>query len=110
MTLRHIEFAERQTDDCRITRDKFEIGDYKVDRYVKQYENFTFVNFSVIGDRSNEYLPGIEYRDNYFEGKKPEFRIQTTAYGALGLEDIEKVMEGYKQAVEVVKILTLNFC
>lgn len=55
-------------------------------------------------------MPDIEYRDGYLTSGKPEFRVQTTAYGALNLDEIEQVMEGYKQAVEVVKILTKNFC
>lgn len=89
----------------------FEIGDYKVKRYVKTYgHNDKYVSISVTADPEKKYMPDIEYRDGYLTSEKPEFRVQTTAYGALNLDEIEQVMEGYKQAVEVVKILTKNFC
>ena len=43
------------------------------------------------------------------DGIITDFRIQTTSYGALKVEDTKKFIEAYNEAVEVVEILKAKF-
>lgn len=96
-------------DDGSIrTLDKFEIGRYAVKRVnVFEKNRHQYMNISIYG--SGEYLPEIYYDDGFWSDGAPKFTIQTTAYGAMGAEEIEKVVEGYQEAIEVVKVLEANF-
>lgn len=55
-------------------------------------------------------MPEINYEDGLWTKEKSCFKIQTCAYGAMGVAEIEKVVAGYQEAMEVVKVLTMNFC
>lgn len=88
---------------------------YTVERYIKTYKDGSvYQNFYVKVADYNEgrknYIPEIYYEDNYFGERNPRFEIQTTSYGALNPEEIQKVIKGYQEAVEAVEILTNRFC
>lgn len=61
-------------------------------------------------DRHENYIPEIYYQDDFYGESKPRFEIQTTAYGAKSPEEIQKVIAGYQEALEVVELLTKHFC
>lgn len=118
--LQSIGWRENVLDKDSVSEDsRFKIGRYEVvrsvfkkrDRKDEELKKW-FVSYSVFKNSKYgdiRYLPEI-----YWEGeplsKEDRFVINTTSYGALGVEEIEKVIDGYQEAVEVVKILTKNFC
>ena len=90
--------------------DVFELGRYEVRRNVtKDKSGKLYKNYSV-SNKGAKFLPDIYYNDGFFENEKPSFTIQTTAYGALNVKEIDEVIAGYKEAQQAVEILTLNFC
>lgn len=109
-------------------KDNFEdVTIYKLGEHYTVYKNSyklqsgkVLVKFSVkvsYEDRMNHYIPEIYYDDDFSflkakEGvkAKPKFTIQTTAYGSMNVEEINKVIAGYQEAVEAAKILNMNFC
>ena len=89
----------------------FKLGKYEVEEYTVTYDDGkSYKRIAVSEDWNERYLPRIEYCDDILGEKAPEFKIQTTAYGALKPEEIKKVIEGYQEALEAVEILTANFC
>ena len=92
---------------------EYSIGDYQVERIEKHYKDGEMVeNIHVSAsweDRNEKFLPEIYFNDDWFGTKKKHFDIQTSSYGALAPEEIEKVIAGYQQAVEVVETLTDKF-
>lgn len=91
-------------EDIR-TLDIFQVGAYTVRRLTIEGK-FRMVSFSMRTDR--EFFPEIVYHDDLF-GDAAEFRIQTCAYGAKTVAEIEQVITGYQEAVEVVKVLEKTF-
>ena len=85
----------------------YEIEGYSV--YVTIYDDGEkIISVSTnIGD--DEYTPDIYFEDGEFGSKEKKFKIQTTSYGALGIEEIEKFMAAYKKAVEAANVLTKEF-
>ena len=85
----------------------YEIGAYEVShsKYNSGYERIC-VDKKVWNE---EYLPDIYYNDDCFGSGKKELKIQTTSYGALNIEEIDKMMEKLKEAQMVVKELTKFF-
>ena len=64
---------------------------------------------------SKKYVPEIYYEEkmgivNGSIVRNESFEIQTTAYGPKSAEEIEKIIAGYQEAVEVVRILNKEFC
>lgn len=111
MELNFTKHMEKKYEDGELrTRDEYEIGHYKV-AWVKCFyaedgsENYE--NIQVF--TADEYMPEIDYHDNFWSKEKPEFKIQTCAYGSKGVDEIEKIISGYQEAVEVVKKLTERF-
>lgn len=98
-------------DDSKIAiYDTFEIGCYKVDRGYKRYhENGAEVTgYDIYSDK--EYAPNIYYTESWTKDDlTPEFRIQTSSYGAMKPSEIQKIIAGYQEAVEVVEVLTNTF-
>lgn len=106
MTLNLVEHNMKIEDGIVYTADTFDCGNYTIERYA---QNGKVTNIYVDKDESVEYLPTVSYRCRWTGNEDPEFVIQTTAYGAKPVGEIEKVIAGYQEAVEVVKILTKNF-
>ena len=91
----------------------YELGRYKVDKYIATYETgyvYKRIIVSVPWEERENYIPEIYYEDDYYGTHTPRFEIQTAAYGALSPEEIAKVIAGYQEALEAVKILTKEFC
>ena len=88
---------------------KYEL--YTIGKYQIEVTNYSNGNryITIRVDRfTNRFIPEIYCKDN-FEGKILGFEIQTTSYGALNAEAIQKVIAGYNEALEVVEILTKEF-
>lgn len=87
--------------------DIYEIGNYEVRR--RDY-GADFIKYDVCKkDYRMEYLPEIYAVDDFHRDELEGFEIQTTSYGALRIDDIDKVINGLKEAQEVVKILENKF-
>lgn len=115
MTLCTINHMEKVENGKKYKRDKFTLGKhYTVVRNIIRYEDgYVLKRIRVelsYEDRHNNYFPEIYYEDGCFVEDKPEFKIQTTSYGAMNPEEIRKVIAGYQEAMEAVEILTKNFC
>lgn len=82
----------------------YTIADYTV--RVVDYGSFKSV--STQRTERKEFLPEIYCRDD-MEGNILGFEIQTTSYGAITVEEIQKMMKALKEAVEVVKVLEKEF-
>lgn len=110
MTMNLISSKTKFYENGEIRRcDIFELGKYEVKRLtVFQGAKVVYKDFTI--STEEEYLPTIQYNDGFFSKDAPGFTIQTTAYGAKGVKEIEKIIAGYQEAVEAVKVLTINFC
>lgn len=111
MTIELLEHRAKVTDAGMMTSDDFRVGRYFVRRTGRPMEDGTiWTNITVNKDNEARFLPDVYYEDDWFsDDPKPCFKIQTTAYGALEAEDIEKVIAGYNEALEAVKMLTARF-
>ena len=105
LTLELVDHRIKFADDVRAL-DIFKIGSYTVNR-VTVHEGGKLVWSNVTVFSKSDYAPEIRYDD---WSDKKQFKIQTTAYGALDAEEIKKVIAGYEEALEVVKVLTEKFC
>lgn len=72
--------------------------------YVDGDDNF--IRFNVTAIDRNSYHPEIYFGSKF--GKKPEFEIQTTAHGAMGLTEhakfIDAVTDAHKMVAELSKL------
>lgn len=115
MTLCTIDYKEKVEDGKKYERTEFTLGKhYRVIRNVTWFEDGTnYKRFWVSAsyeDMRDNYIPEIHYFDGHLDSDKPEFKVQTSAYGAMGTEDIKKIIAGYQEAIEAVAILNKNFC
>ena len=115
MTLCTISHKEKVVDGKKYERDEFTLGThYTVVRNITRFPDGDVLRRIQVDlsyeDRHNNYFPEIYYEDDFFGEYKPEFKIQTTAYGAMNPDEIKKVIAGYQEAIEAVEILTKNFC
>lgn len=108
MKLKFTEHKEAQDKNGRYERDIYEIGNYQVIRDLSVYESGKIhERFSVNPNRKMDYLPEIYFNYDIFgDNDTKEFRIQTTSYGSLSPADIQKVIDGYNEAVKVANVLT----
>lgn len=111
MELKFIEHLEQNEEKIKYERDLYEIGNYQVIRDLSIYESGKkHERFEVRGNREMEYLPDIYFNYSIFgDDDEREFKIQTTSYGSLTPDEIQQVIDGYKEAVEVVNVLTDRF-
>lgn len=111
MELKFIEHKEAQDNNGRYERDIYVIGNYQVIRDLSIYESGkTHERFGINPNREMDYIPEIYFNYSIFgDDNEREFKIQTTSYGSLSAVDIQKVIDGYNEAVEVVNILTDKF-
>ena len=115
MTLCTISHKEKIEDGKKYERDEYTLGKhYTVVRNITRFEDGDrlvriHVNLSY-EDRHMNYFPEIYYEDGIFGDEEPEFKIQTTSYGAMNPDEIKKIIAGYQEAIEAVEILTKNFC
>ena len=57
---------------------------------------------------ASKYAPEIYFDDCTFGGAE-KFRIQTTSYGSLEINDFKEFIKAQEEAMEVVEILTNTF-
>lgn len=82
------------------------IGDYVISERI--YDSFTYI-YTTPNMNANDFLPCIFADDENEDGIITDFRIETTSYGTLKVEDTKKFIEAYNEAVEVVEILKDKF-
>ena len=115
MTLCTINHKEKTVNGKKYEMDEFTLGThYTVVRNIIRLEDGSrivriCVNVSY-EDKHENYIPEIYYQDDFYGEYKPEFKIQTTAYGTMNPDEIAKVITGYQEAMQAVEILTKNFC
>ena len=71
---------------------------------LKKRDYTTYSVFDIWETESNEYLPTIYVNEN-MDGHIESLDIQTTSYGAVGTEEMDRIIEGYKMAVDTVRAL-----
>ena len=82
------------------------IGDYVIREIINK--SFTCI-YTKPDLNANAFLPSIFADDEKEDGTITDFRIETTSYGTLKVEDAKRFIEAYKEAVEVVEILKDKF-
>lgn len=91
-------------------KQKFElytIGNYKVNVTTFEEYGSRYINIATRTE-GGYFTPEVYCKDDY-EGHILGFEIQTTSYGALNADEIQKVIAGYNEALDVVAILTAEF-
>ena len=110
LELKKVYHLEKDADGRHYSRDTYSIGKYEVTDDSTILENGSVLReiyIRVVGsDSDRRYLPDIYYRDDCLGTRKPEFEIQTTAMGPLGLEEYPTLLAAQKTALEVATILT----
>ena len=85
---------------------------YKIGKYIVRTKcvDEKRVHLEVIIDckTNTYYTPHIFVNDN-LEGIMYGFTIETTSYGSLSSEEITKVIDGLREAQEVVEVLKEKF-
>lgn len=76
---------------------------------IKEITNnkWNFITLSIESEK--KYNPSIIVKEDLDDGKILEFKIQTTSYGSLEPNKIEKIVEGYQTALKVVKGLEKKY-
>lgn len=113
MTLNQVRYNKIVEEDFTREQTVYMAGSYEIYRQCRTNNKSGDVDYyySINEDSSNNrYLPPVSYDSGFFSGGTPKFEIQTIAYGALGVDEIRKVMAGYQEAVELVELLTKSFC
>lgn len=82
------------------------IGDYAISEHI--HKSFTCI-YTRPDMEANDFLPYIFADDEKEDGNITDFKIETTSYGTLKVEDAKRFIEAYKEAVEVVEILKDKF-
>lgn len=105
--MKELKLIETRTKDI-YREETYEIGDYTV---IVEFVNGEVDRISVKEDWNKEYVPPIYfgYDSIFAKHEKQQFKIQTVAYGAKDITEIQKVIEGYQNAIEVVEVLTKTF-
>ena len=86
----------------------YEIGCYQVQEQHLGV-NRDFKKICVRTDNTvSKYAPNIYFEDSIFGGDE-KFRIQTTSYGSLEINEFKEFMKAQNEAMEIVEILTNTF-
>lgn len=111
MKLKFIERREKTTEGVRYTREEYTIGAYTVTVDDSFYaDGYSRRSIGVQGPLdSDEYMPQIYYRSDYYGEKVSHFEIQTTSYGALDAEHFKVFLAAQHAALEAVEVLNKAF-
>ena len=93
-------------DEEKLTQEAavFIAGKYEIEKCIYKYDDGSSrTDYQVRHDWTEKYLPDIYY-EKRFGAKIGHFEIQTTSYGSLPSEEIDKVIVGYKEAQEVAAL------
>lgn len=106
LKLNYVETRHCQCGSLKATKKIYTCGRYSIERVEKEYSNRDeiILDFVVSAREKYKYIPTILY-DSW---DTKEFRIQTTSYGSLVPDEINKVIEGLQEAQEVVKTIKAN--
>lgn len=116
MLLKAEDYRKTEQNGVQYEGTTYTLGDYyEIEKYVRTYEDGTGVETIYVNHKDwkvarENYIPEIYYKNDFFGERKPRFEIQTTSYGAMDTEEIQKVIKGYQEAIEAVEILTKAFC
>lgn len=110
MELKLIEHNEACENNVKYQNDCYTIGNYKIIKEIAIYESGkTVEQFEIRKNREKDFLPDIYCNPRFSKGKIEGFKIQTTSYGSLSPAEIQEVIDGYQETLEVVNILTDKF-
>lgn len=88
-----------------VTSDKYSKDIYENSFYTVEEINNKW-GYSYNCTTKDKYIPDIYIKSNLDDNSLIDFiSIQTTSYGTMEVEEIEKVIKGYQIAVETVKQL-----
>ena len=110
-----IEFIDKTTkalDNKTVEIENYTCGDYMVNVYTTVYSDDGTTYRTIRVGSVKEYAPSIFHNEGIsIDGTvaREYFEIQTTAYGAKEVDEIERIIAGYQQAVAVVTLLTAKF-
>lgn len=108
------EIQKVKEDGCILMVDTFKVEGASCNVIVKKMVHkdcsggIIYKAFNIISD--GEYIPEIYYEDAFWSNEKPHFEIQTVAYGAKTVDEIKRIIDGYQEAIKIVKLLELSFC
>lgn len=88
----------------------YQAGRYEVKK-IEYEDGYTSIDIRRLRTARDEYLPEIYVRDTYIDTKLTgfSFEVQTTSYGALEVDELQKVIAGLQEAAEVAQALTNKF-
>lgn len=109
MKLELVKEIKKEEKTCKATHKVFRISEYTVEVSNYEYTDSGYEMITVKKDYNAEFLPDVYFISGAFGSDEKEFKIQTSSYGVLSPEDIQKVIKGYETALEVVAILTEAF-
>lgn len=112
VTFKSVKSADNKAEGRKYILEKYQYGRYEISKSIcKNYNDGYETVYYSVSNGGIRFLPAICYTDNtpFNADEKPYFSIQTTAYGDLVKEDIEKIIAGYNEAIEAVKALTEYF-
>lgn len=87
---------------------RYQIGKYLVnvedeegrDRYIEARPDYS---------KEENFLPDIYIEREHLLRGEAEVKVGTVSYGSLHVEDIQKVIAGYNEAIEVAQIIKKEF-
>lgn len=104
-----VETIVRKTEEYIRTANIYDLGIYKVIDIYIEYPDYTLSNIEIlIEDKNSRYIPEI-YSRREMDGTITDFKIQTTSYGSLKVDEIEEVIKYLNEAKEVVETLKKFF-
>lgn len=93
-----------------VAQDERKIEIYSIGNYTVRVSTWSdsSAQYTTVDTARGEYVPEIYCRGD-FEGKVLGFEIQTSSYGSVSVEEVQKMIAGLEEAVEVAKILEKEF-
>lgn len=100
----------RLGDNTTIVKEIYEIGHYEVERTTETYEDATTKEWFRTGrDTAAEFIPEIDFQSDPAETPESEFVVITPGRWTLTAKELEQLIAGYQEALDVVRILTEAF-
>lgn len=113
MTLTSVAYKTNEEHGIKYDMTVFTLGEhYTVERTISTYKDGErYIRFAVLvdyRDANENYIPEITVDRSTSTGRLL-CKIHTKNYGEQDADEIQKVIAGYQEAVEAVKILEKNF-
>jgi len=94
---------EKTSEDGTTKMAEYQIGESYIVRVIDS-KNLGR-RYEVYPNRNEGYIPEIYINRGVWGKDEPKFKIQTTSYGSLESEEIQKVIAGYNVAMETVELI-----